>query len=73
MNVEVIAVTPELPTLLTIPETARELRVAKSTAADLVAKGVIESIVVGERSRRVPREALLAYIHSLRGSTNGGE
>ncbi|WP_207943345.1 helix-turn-helix domain-containing protein [Actinomadura sp. KC345] len=67
VNVEVVSVTPELPTLLTISETARELRVAKSTAAALVARGDIESVIVGERSRRVPRESLLAYIDSLRG------
>ena len=55
-----------LPLLLSIERVAHELSVAKSTAADMVAKGVIESVVIGARSRRVPREALSAYIESLR-------
>lgn len=72
VNVEVVAVTPELPTLLTVPEVARELGTAKSTVWKLIAAGAIETVVVGERSRRIPRDAFLAYVNSLRAS-NGSE
>lgn len=72
VNVEVVALTPELPTLLKVSEVARELGVARSTAWNLITTGTIESVIVGERSRRVPRESFLAYINSLRAS-NGGE
>ena len=49
----------------TIPEVAEALRVSDRQVAYLVSEGAIESFKIG-RSRRIPRDALVAYIDSLR-------
>lgn len=56
----------EKPALLTVPEFAAELRIAPSTAWDMVSANEVESIVIGRKSRRIPREALTAYIEQRR-------
>ena len=60
----------EKPALLTVPEFAAEIRVAPSTAWAMVARGEIESIVIGQKMRRIPREALDAYIQARRAKTS---
>lgn len=52
--------------LLTPEEAAEELRVSRRTIFDLLKSGALESVLLGYRSRRIPRAALLAYIESLR-------
>jgi excisionase family DNA binding protein len=52
--------------LLKVPQAAAELNVAVSTAWELVKSGELESIVIGEKMRRVPREALVEYIEAKR-------
>lgn len=56
----------EKPSLLTIPEFAAEIRVARSTAWRMVKNREIETIVVGRNSRRIPRQALDEYIAKRR-------
>lgn len=56
----------EKPTLLTVPEFAAEIRVAPSTAWQMVKSGEIESIVVGQKSRRIARVALDEYVAARR-------
>ena len=51
--------------LLTVEETARRLRIGRTTCFKLVLAGEIESVMVG-RLRRVPAEALRAYVTQLR-------
>ena len=54
-----------VPMAYTIPEVAEALRVSDRQVAYLVSEGAIESFKIG-RSRRIPRDALVAYIDSLR-------
>ncbi|MFI6625867.1 excisionase family DNA-binding protein [Streptomyces sp. NPDC050528] len=51
--------------LLTVEEAARRLRIGRTTCFKLVLAGEIESVTVG-RLRRVPAEALPAYVSQLR-------
>jgi len=49
------------PLLLTVKESAKRLSLARSTLYQLVLTGEIASIKIG-RSRRIPLEALNAFI-----------
>ncbi|QOV37295.1 excisionase family DNA-binding protein [Streptomyces ferrugineus] len=51
--------------LLTVEETARRLRIGRTTCFRLVRAGEIESVTVG-RLRRVPADAVPAYVAKLR-------
>ena len=51
--------------LLTVEEAARRLRIGRTTCFKLVLAGEIESVTVG-RLRRVPTDALPAYVTQLR-------
>jgi excisionase family DNA binding protein len=51
--------------LLTVEEAARRLRIGRTTCFRLVMSGEIESVTVG-RLRRVPVDALAAYVARLR-------
>ncbi|MGW0282010.1 excisionase family DNA-binding protein [Streptomyces sp. NPDC003236] len=51
--------------LLTVEEAARRLRIGRTTCFRLVMSGEIESVTVG-RLRRVPVDALSAYVAKLR-------
>ncbi|MER5465969.1 excisionase family DNA-binding protein [Streptomyces sp. NPDC002668] len=51
--------------LLTVEEAARRLRIGRTTCFKLVSSGQIESVTVG-RLRRVPPDALPAYVAKLR-------
>jgi excisionase family DNA binding protein len=51
--------------LLTPAEAAELLAVSRSTVYELLAAGVLESVHIG-RSRRIPRDALDAYVTGLR-------
>ncbi|MFI1481424.1 excisionase family DNA-binding protein [Streptomyces sp. NPDC020747] len=51
--------------LLTVEEAARRLRIGRTTCFKLVRAGEIESVTVG-RLRRVPTDALPAYVSRLR-------
>lgn len=54
--------------LLLNPEDAAEaLAVSRSRLYELLAAGEIDSVQIG-RSRRIPAEALAAYVDRLRGS-----
>ncbi|MFF2386702.1 excisionase family DNA-binding protein [Streptomyces sp. NPDC058108] len=52
--------------LLTVEEAARRLRIGRTTCFRLVSDGEIESVTVG-RLRRVPADAVSAYVAKLRG------
>ncbi|GAB3177624.1 excisionase family DNA-binding protein [Streptomyces incanus] len=51
--------------LLTVEEAARRLRIGRTTCFRLVLSGEIESVTVG-RLRRVPTDAVPAYVAKLR-------
>lgn len=51
--------------LLTVVAAARRLEISRSLLYELIAAGEVESIHVG-RLRRVPAEALTAYVDRLR-------
>ncbi|MFE7170061.1 excisionase family DNA-binding protein [Streptomyces sp. NPDC057616] len=51
--------------LLTVEEAARRLRIGRTTCFRLVRAGEIESVTVG-RLRRVPADAVPAYVAKLR-------
>ena len=53
------------PLLLTVKMAAARLSVAESTLYLLVTSGELESITIG-RARRIPMDALTAYIDRLR-------
>ena len=48
--------------LLTVPEVMARLKVSRSTVYDLIRSRRLASITIG-RSRRIPAQALTAYIH----------
>ncbi|WP_380169519.1 helix-turn-helix domain-containing protein [Jannaschia sp. R86511] len=52
--------------LLTIEEAAERLGVGRSTMYGLVLDGEVESVHIG-RLRRIPHDALIAYLDQLRG------
>ncbi|MGW3412418.1 excisionase family DNA-binding protein [Streptomyces sp. NPDC000888] len=54
--------------LLTVEEAARRLRIGRTTCFKLVRAGEIESVTVG-RLRRVPPDALPAFVSELRRRT----
>ena len=64
-TVAVLEVADSSLVLLTVEETARRLRIGRTTCFRLVLAGEIESVTVG-RLRRVPAEALPAYVAKLR-------
>jgi excisionase family DNA binding protein len=51
--------------LLTVEEAAERLRIGRTTMYALVSSGAVESVKVG-RLRRVPAEAVDAYVTVLR-------
>lgn len=51
--------------LLTVEEAARRLGIGRTTCFKLVATGVLETVTVG-RLRRVPADAVPAYVATLR-------
>ncbi len=57
---------PPTPTvLLSIAEAAQALRIGRSKLYELIAAGDIESVHIG-RSRRVPSDAVYAFVDRLR-------
>lgn len=56
---------PAARLLLTVEQAARRLNVGRSTAYALVLSGQLESVTVG-RLRRVPSDAVEAFVDSLR-------
>lgn len=57
--------------LLTVEQAAERLGVGRTTMYGLLKAGAIESIPVG-RLRRIPPDALEAYIANLRSSATSG-
>ncbi|MFI8186409.1 excisionase family DNA-binding protein [Actinacidiphila glaucinigra] len=55
--------------LLTVEETARRLGIGRTTCYSLISSGEIESVTVG-RLRKVPADALPAYVARLRRTTH---
>ncbi|MFJ5534483.1 excisionase family DNA-binding protein [Streptomyces sp. NPDC093261] len=53
--------------LLTVEEAARRLGIGRTTCFGLIASGELESVKVGSL-RRIPADALAAYVARLRGS-----
>ena len=51
--------------LLTVEQAAGRLNVGRSTAYGLVQSGQLESVTVG-RLRRIPSDAIAAFVDSLR-------
>ena len=54
------------PLLLTPEEAAEALRVGRTEVFNLLRRGEIESIVIGQRRRRIPVDALEAYVERIR-------
>lgn len=50
------------PLLLTVPEAARLLRISRNTAYEMVRRGELPAINLGERIIRIPRFALEQWI-----------
>ncbi|MFF5201746.1 helix-turn-helix domain-containing protein [Micromonospora parva] len=53
------------PLLLTVEESAQKARISRAKMFQLLKAGEIESVKIG-RSRRIPAEALGAYVDRLR-------
>jgi excisionase family DNA binding protein len=53
--------------LLTVEEAARRLGIGRTTCFALIASGELESVKVGSL-RRIPVDALVAYVRRLRGA-----
>jgi excisionase family DNA binding protein len=50
--------------LLTVEETAAELRIARRRVFDLIREGALPSVTIG-KSRRIRRDDLAAYVVKL--------
>ncbi len=53
------------PLLLTPKAAAKRLSLAESTVYQLISRGEIKSLLIG-RARRIPMDALTAYVARLR-------
>jgi excisionase family DNA binding protein len=53
--------------LLTVEETARELRIARRRVFTLIGDGTLPSVKIG-KSRRISRQAIEEYIRTLQAS-----
>ena len=60
-----------LPLVLTVEEAADRLGVGRTVMYALVSSGAVESVRIG-RLRRVPTDALVAFLDALRDSQRGG-
>lgn len=56
---------PESPLLLTVERAAERLDIGRTRVFELIAEGEIESVKIG-RARRIPADALTAYVNRLR-------
>ncbi len=54
----------EAPNVLTVPEVAEELRVSRNRAYELIARGYLRGVRVGERQIRVRRRDLNGYLEA---------
>jgi excisionase family DNA binding protein len=59
---------PDTPLLLTVEQAAERLGIGRTLAYALVSAGEIESVQIG-RLRRIPADALPAFLDRLRGIT----
>lgn len=59
---------PAVPLLLTVEQAADRLGIGRTLAYALVSAGEIESVQIG-RLRRIPADALPAFLDRLRGLT----
>lgn len=59
---------PAMPLLLTVEQAADRLGIGRTLAYALVSAGEIESVQIG-RLRRIPADALPAFLDRLRGLT----
>jgi excisionase family DNA binding protein len=50
------------PGYLTVAETARLLRISKMAVYRLIARGEIDAMRIGERSLRIPEDAVRKYL-----------
>ena len=57
---------PATPLLLTVEQAAERLGIGRTLLYALVSAGEIESVQIG-RLRRIPADALPAFLHRLRG------
>jgi excisionase family DNA binding protein len=60
-----------LPLVLTVEEAADRLGVGRTVMYALVSSGAVESVRIG-RLRRVPADALVAFLDALRDNQRGG-
>jgi excisionase family DNA binding protein len=60
-----------LPLVLTVEEAADRLGVGRTVMYALVSSGAVESVRIG-RLRRVPADALVAFLDGLRDCQRGG-
>jgi excisionase family DNA binding protein len=60
-----------LPLVLTVEEAADRLGVGRTVMYALVSSGAVESVRIG-RLRRVPADALVAFLDALRDCQRGG-
>jgi len=58
--------------LLTAEEAGDLLSLGRTVIYELMARGALESVAVG-RSRRIPAEALTAFVQGLRQESGGGQ
>jgi excisionase family DNA binding protein len=58
----------QVPQLLTIEDCMERTRLGRRTIHKLIASGELESILIG-RARRIPEDALAAWINSKREQT----
>jgi excisionase family DNA binding protein len=57
--------------VLTVAEAAEVLGIGRTLMYSLVGSGAVESVTIG-RLRRIPADALVLYIDSLRTTRRGG-
>jgi excisionase family DNA binding protein len=53
------------PDLLTVPEAMARLKVSRWTLYNLIRSGELASVLIAKRCRRIPAQALSAYVDQL--------
>ncbi|MEV0227997.1 excisionase family DNA-binding protein [Nonomuraea sp. NPDC050786] len=56
----------DLPLLMTVDQARKQLSLGRTQMFALIKSGELESVVLGVRGRRVPRQAVLDFVTRLR-------
>ena len=65
MNIETKTFVEELPLVMKVEDLMPILQIGRNSAYDLVRSGQIHCIRIGGKTIRIPRDAVLDFIHGV--------